>query len=118
MAANEKSTGIDADQLQQILSTVIAEVRKPPELTEEQQAAKKQDAEMRAQQALLALEAQRVREREQAACLHQRRDGTTPAVYVADGNYMICQHCQKIIRPEKEADLFNRLLQLQNPAVF
>jgi hypothetical protein len=118
MAANEKSTGIDADQLQQILATVIAEVRKPAELTEEQKAAKEQDKEMRAQQALLALEIQRNRERDQAACLHQRRDGTTPAVYVANGNYMLCQHCQKIIRPEVETELFNRLMQLQTPAVF
>jgi RNA polymerase-binding transcription factor DksA len=36
---------------------------------------------------------------EQAMCGHIRRDGSSRTVYVENGNYLICQRCQDVIRP-------------------
>jgi|ERR1035437_3474490 RNA polymerase-binding transcription factor DksA len=36
---------------------------------------------------------------EQSVCGHTRRDGSSRTVYVENGNYLICQRCQDVIRP-------------------
>lgn len=119
MPAEKPAVTIGAEQLQEILSSVIEAARKPPEPTPEQKAAAEQDKEMRRQQAELVLMEAENKRRAQEACSHMRRDGSTPSVYVQDGNYLICQHCQKIVRPEVEPDLFNKLFQLtQSAATF
>jgi hypothetical protein len=119
--ANEKG-GMDPEMVKELVTAAVAaavaESRKPLPLTEQQEAAKLQDMEMRRQQADLIKADEDRKLREQEACSHVRRDGTTTGVYVQDGNYILCQQCQKVIRPELEAPLFNRLLQLATPAIF
>lgn len=38
---------------------------------------------------------------EQSICGHYRRDGSSRMVYVEHGNYLICQRCQDILRPDE-----------------
>ena len=104
--------------LKEMLVSVLQEARKPADPTPEELAARESDREMRKQTALQALGVQQSKIAEQEACVHLRRDGTTTGVYVENGNYIICQQCQKIIRPEKELALFNKLFQMTNPAIF
>lgn len=104
--------------LKEMLVTVLQEARKPADPTPEEAAAKEQDKALRKQTALLALNNQLAKEAEQEACIHQRRYGTTTAVYIQNGNYMICQQCQKKIYPDKETALFNKHFQLSTPAIF
>jgi hypothetical protein len=100
---------------------LVKELRKPADPTPEQQAAIEQDKRDRQTQAELSLQIQDNRRAEQEACSHMRTGvwaGTTTAVYVQNGNFLICQQCQKIIRPENEPQLFNRLIQSQAQANF
>lgn len=117
--AEKPTVALSGDQLQELITAAIAAAKQPPAPTPEELAQKEQEREMRRQQAeLVLLEAENKR-RAQEACAHMRRDGSTPAVYVQDGNYIICQHCQKVIRPAAEPDLFNKLFQLgQSAATF
>jgi hypothetical protein len=103
---------LNANQLAEVLRTVIAESKKPADPTPEELAQKAADREHRKQMAQLQQRREDERSREQEACVHCRLDGTTTGVYVQNGNYIICQQCQKIIRPETELQLFNRLMQL------
>jgi dTDP-D-glucose 4,6-dehydratase len=109
VSTSEKQIGISKDDLLEILKEVRKPVKTEAELREEQQ--KKADRETMGE-LLKQQEANRVAN--QAACLHTRRNGTTPAVFVADalGGYFLCQHCRKIVRPREEPDLFNKLMQL------
>lgn len=93
-----------ADQL----TAMLRELRKPPELTEEQQLHKQQEVAMRKQMAQEVDQRNRNRKLEQDMCTHMRvEDNSTRTVYVQNGNYLICQACQKIIRPEEDVRLFN-----------
>jgi hypothetical protein len=125
MAEKKEIPALAPEQLamvQEMLKTVIAEVRKPPELTEEQKAAKGQDVAMRRQQAELALARMEMKKAEQDFCTHMRRDNTSHAVLVNLGNcggeFLICQGCQKIIRPNEDPQTFTRLIGLNAPADF
>lgn len=130
MEKEKAAVAITADELKSILSTVIAEARKPPEPTEEEKAVMASEKAMRKQTAEQSLAAMENKRREQAACIHMRRDGSSTAVYVHNGNFFICQQCQAVIhpgvRPEGSDDtmgiydtqLFNRLFQLQPGDVF
>jgi RNA polymerase-binding transcription factor DksA len=120
--AIEKTNGMDSEMVKELVAAAVAaavaESRKPLPLTEEQESAKQQNMEMRRQQAELIKADEARKKLEQEACSHTRRDGSTTGVYVQDGNYIICQQCQKVIRPEVEPALFSRLLQLATPAIF
>lgn len=113
------SGGITADQLKELLATVIAEARKPvvteaqiKEL-EAQQAMRKDIAADVKQQAIN-------KKRFQDNCSHMRRDGSTRAVFVKqnppDEDFMICQLCQDVTYASKEPQEFNRLFQLAGAA--
>lgn len=118
MSQEKASVNISNDQLQSMLEAVITAARQAPEPTEAEKAQIAQSLIDRKQQAeLVHIQAQN-KKAEQEACVHMRRDNTCAAVYVANGNFMICQHCQKIIRPETELTLFNRLFQLSQPVTF
>jgi hypothetical protein len=126
MAEKKEIPALAPEQLamvQEMLKTVIAEVRKPPELTEEQKAEKDQQVAMRRQQAELALARMEMKKSEQEFCSHMRRDNTSHAVLVnlgpvCGGEFLLCQGCQKIIRPNEDPQTFTRLLALNAPADF
>jgi dTDP-D-glucose 4,6-dehydratase len=110
---SEKQVPAPIAMNEETLLKLVEAMRKPVK-TEDQireEAQKKADRETMGE-LLKQQEANRVAN--QAACLHTRRNGTTPAVFVADalGGYFLCQHCRKIVRPREEPDLFNKLMQL------
>lgn len=129
--SNEKNTGLDAQQLQDILTAVLREARRAPDPTEKELAQIEQDRAIRKENAETILQMLKNKRIDQENCIHMRRDNTTTAVYIANGNYLICQACQAKIRPgsapENGGDngdfynthLFNRLFQLsQGEATF
>lgn len=126
---------LTSKQLQELIAAAVtaavSEAKKPAPPTETQLAEIEQANEMRLQQRDLVLQEQANRKATQLACSHMRRDNTCSGVYVENGNYVICQQCQAIIRPgvapTKDDDgrsiydtqLFNRMFQLSNsPAIF
>jgi hypothetical protein len=127
--STEKSTS-DVAAMKDMLVAVLQEARKPADPTPQQIAQLEQDQAMRKEQGALVLLTLANKRREQEACIHMRRDNTTTAVYIAGGNYIICQHCQAKIRPGVapagddgqdfyDTPLFNRLWTLsQDPTVF
>jgi hypothetical protein len=128
--STEKNVGIDAESMKDMLVAVLAEARKPADPTPEQVAQRAQDLQMRKEQGQLVLQTLANKRREQEDCIHMRRDNTTTAVYIASGNYCICQQCQAIVRPGVapegysgqdfyDTQLFNRLWTLsQDPTIF
>lgn len=127
--STEKSTS-DVAAMKDMLVAVLQEARKPADPTEAQLAEIAQAQQMRKEQGELVRLTIANRRREQEACIHMRRDNTTTGVYIAGGNYIICQHCQGIIRPGVapegysgqdfyDTQLFNKLWTLsQDPTVF
>lgn len=121
---------LTAQQLKDLLMAVIAEGRKPAPLTEAQEAAFKQELDMRRDMGLQQLQLIANKRAEQAACSHYRRDNSCSGVFISDGYYIICQQCQAKVRPGVAPDkdqsgdiydtnLFNRLFQsTQSPAMF
>jgi rRNA-processing protein FCF1 len=119
MSQEKPSVSFTAEQLQEMLRTVLQEARKPADPTPAQIAELEAAQTARKQQAELVLAEAARKKAEQEACIHLRRDGTSTGVYVENGNYIICQQCQAIIRPETNLAMFNRLFQLsQSPATF
>jgi hypothetical protein len=127
--SEEKGLNLTAKQLQELVTAAVtaavAETKKPAPLTEQQIAEINQANEMRLQQRDLVLQGEANKKALQSACSHSRAEnGSSTAVYVANGNYLICQVCQGKIRPyvpaEEQADpnsiydtnLFNRMFQL------
>ena len=105
------------------LTTLIKEIKKPEPPSELEQKKLKQAQDSRRQLASTHAEVAESKRRQQKICTHLRRDGTSRAVYVKQGNYLICQKCQAIVRPEDAAkkshvntiydtNLFNRLFQM------
>lgn len=90
------------------LLELIKELRKPPEPTEDERAAKEAKIQHRKELAQRVLETAANKKLEQDMCTHLRRNGTPLGVYVQNGNFIICQGCQKIIRPEEDVNLFNK----------
>lgn len=91
------------------LLDLIKELRKPADLTEDQKAQKEAEIQGRKELATLVHERAKLKKLEQDMCTHMRRNNTPLGVYVENGNFIICQGCQKIIRPEEDVNLFNRL---------
>jgi hypothetical protein len=119
---------LTADQLQSLITAAVtaavAESKKPAPLTEQQQAEILQANNMRLEQRDLVLQGEANKAALRRACSHFRSAapyGTT-AVYVQNGNYLICQQCQAVVRPGVEekykdsvsiydTELFNKLFQ-------
>lgn len=125
---DKKISGVDAAALESVLKTVIAEARKPV-LTEEEVRKRKADQEARERNSAMVREGLEQKKNAQRLCSHMRRDGTTRAVYILNGNYLLCQACQATIRPGEapagyagmdiyDTNLFNRLFQLSQPEIF
>lgn len=118
--STEATPGISAEQLKDILKTFVEESRKPLPPTEAQLREIELKQEERKANAEMVHEENRNRAWRQKTCNHMQnngRDGSkTAAVYVdgVDEKFLICQRCQKIIRPAQEPDLFNHHFQMQN----
>ncbi len=112
MATQESNVTVSVSTMKDMLIEVLKEARKAPELTEAELAELESAQSMRKERAELELARMETRRQEQEYCTHMRQGiyaGTTSAVYVENGNYMICQQCQKIVRPDQEPALFRRL---------
>jgi hypothetical protein len=105
------------------LTALIKEIKKPEPPSEAEQRKLQQAQDARNQLALTQGEVAESKKRAQRICTHLRRDGTSRAVYVKHGNYLLCQKCQVIVRPEGadkkthvntiyDTNLFNRLFQM------
>lgn len=132
--SDEKGMSLTPKQLQDLITAAVtaavAESKKPAPLTEREEADIQQAQDMRLQQRDLVLQEQANKAAMQRSCTHMRRDNTCTGVYVDNGNYIICQQCQGLIRPGAapagytgsdiyDTNLFNRLFQLCNaPAIF
>lgn len=110
--SEEKGMSLTPKQLQDLITAAVtaavAESKKPAPLTEQQIAEIQQANEMRLQQRDLILQGEANKAALKRACSHRRsakEGGGTTTVYVQNGNYLICQQCQGIIRPEVEEKL-------------
>lgn len=104
----EKETPQIAFNQDQLLA-LIKEMRKPADPTPEQIAQKQGEIENRKHIAQQEHAKQANRKAEQEYCPHTRyEDGSTRMVYVQNGNYLICQACQFILRPEDDVKTFNQ----------
>jgi hypothetical protein len=110
---SEKQAPAPIAMNEETLLKLVEAMRKPVK-TEEQIRAEEQAKKDRAIMGELLQQKEANRKAEQSACTHTRFNGTTCAVYIANGNYMLCQHCHKVIRPSEEPALFSKLNQLAN----
>lgn len=114
---SDAKVALTAADLKEILKTVVEEARKPVITQKDQREMEEaQEARKRGKEQ----EDERVANEEltQRLCTHRRRDNTPRTVHVQNnpksgGEFMICQKCQKVIRPELEPALFTSLIQDQ-----
>lgn len=93
-----------ADQL----TAMLRELRKPAEPTEDEKARKQGEIDRRRDLAQLEHTKNDNRKMDQEMCPHTRfEDGSSRMVYIPNGNYLICQYCQFILRPEEDVKTFN-----------
>lgn len=108
MSENKNISGVPADQLKDILSTVIQEARKPI-ITDADRRKEAGRLQMKEQELQNMRDRDAALEQKQRDCSHSHRDGTTRTVRVKPGVgsfYRICQVCQKMIYPSVEYALF------------
>lgn len=103
----QKILAFQAEQNRIQMEKLAETLRKPLDPTPEQLAEKESNDSMRRATAESELQRIASRKREQAACSHLRRDGTSSCVFIYgdpsqpnQGNYVICQQCNGKIRPE------------------
>lgn len=125
--AENKAVSLTAEDLKDVLRTVIEEARKPV-VTEQDQRVIDQRQQERAQ-SVQQLEAERANTEwiQTKICPHRRRDNTPRTVLNnfpanSGGTFMVCQKCQAVIRPSDEkgtrfeggviysTDIFNSLM--------
>lgn len=113
--AEKPVVALTADDLKDVLRTVIEETRKPV-VTEADERMLEQRQQERAA-SVSQIEDLRKNEEwiQNKICSHRRRDNTPRTVLNnfpanSGGTFMVCQKCQKVIRPETELDLFNSLM--------
>lgn len=108
--SDKASAVITADQLKDILSTVVAEARKPV-LTERDKAELEDQQRTRKENAEAFKAAELGKQRQQQICDHRTRlitGADTGSAVVANKNgkgevqFFICQHCFLVCRPEEE----------------
>lgn len=104
------SVGLSADQLKEILSSVIAEARKPV-VTEREKAEIEDQQKTRRENAAAFKEQEESKQRRQKYCDHRTRLVTgadTGSAIVANKNgkgevqFFICQHCFLVTLPEQD----------------
>ena len=98
---SDKSINLTTEQLREILVDMAREIRKPADPTPQEAAQFESEQRMRAENAkLIAEEHKRKRWMQEHGCAHQRANGSTTCVHVANLGVLICQHCQALIYPE------------------
>lgn len=117
---SEKVTITVDDMKELITSAVTAAVQaaKQPSVVEQAELDRHQrEVEARQEERLAnaVIQKQQIAEKQsfQSICSHkhsQLEGGQSHCVYIANGDYIICQNCQKITR-RSEPELFNRLFQ-------
>jgi RNA polymerase-binding transcription factor DksA len=119
---SEQGLTLTAKQLQDLVAAAVAAAvteAKKPVITEAQQREIEAAQESRAQSAAQVIKMAEDKRAAQAACGHMRRDGSTYVTYIQNGDYLICQKCQDVIRRADRPEMFNRLFQLtQNNGMF
>lgn len=115
----EQKVAVNLSDLQSLITTILAEARKPAPPTEEELKKKEQaDAERKAHGLQAAQNLQNEIAR-QNACTHKHwENGRSRIAYVQNGNFIICLACQKVIRPEENLQEFNQLIATIAPAIF
>jgi hypothetical protein len=126
MSEKEQAFSLTASDLKAILGSVaesnrasleaiITEIRKPS--LKEQRELDKEEADFQAAQEERINNSANIKQMAankkaaQAMCTHEHKDGASHCVYIQNGNYILCQKCQDVVRPETRPDLFARLLQ-------
>ena len=108
LQAQAEQQAAQAEKNDERLAKLIQEIHKPTELEQRELDKIKKELEDRQKERLenrdeelRKIEAKRIRQR---TCLHQRRDGTSRAVYVRNGNFFVCQDpdCNAVIFPGPE----------------
>ncbi len=126
--ATTKTVNLTTDALKELVSSAVtaavAEARKPVVTEADQKRIEQQQEERRANAADIKKQAEH-KALVQKLCNHMQdrgRDASrTACVYIPptlpendNGNYLICQACQKIIRPKGEdLQIFNQHFQMQ-----
>jgi hypothetical protein len=114
--SNESLVGLSKKDLIDIITAVRQPIIDPKQVAAE---ARKEAERAELGATMAQNEANRVEN--QKRCIHKRRDGSTPAVYIANLHRMYCQHCSGWIAPvpyvgakphEVNAALFDELYQL------
>lgn len=126
-AQKEPTVNIGAQELKDILMSVIDAARKPV-VTDKELRDQAQAQDERKANAALVMQERANKLSLQKSCSHMRRDGSTRAVFVKGEDFMICQFCQAIIhggeRPASnpfpdhiyDNQMFNRLFQMAGAA--
>lgn len=100
--STEKGISLTAEDLQKLVATAVAaavEATRNPALTDKQKKEIQDAQDARVESAASIRQLQAAKRLEQQVCSHMRKNGSTRAVYVENGQFMICQSCQAVIRP-------------------
>ncbi len=95
-----------------VVETALREAKKPHITDEEKKRIEEEQLMRKDAAASVREEIDQKKNFQEELCGHQREDGTNACVYVNGSNYILCQRCQFIIRPEEDAKLFNRIFPL------
>lgn len=99
------------------LKLLIEEIRKPIVTDKEK---RELDAAQQDRQANAGMQKQMALDKKasQKICTHTHKTGATHCVFVQNGNFILCQKCQDVIRPEDRLELFNELFQACQTELF
>lgn len=97
------------------LKTLFEEFRKPIVTEQEKKQLENSLAERKAN-AETQKEIARQKKINQSICTHEHMNGASHCVYIENGNFILCQKCQDVIRPDRAE--FNRLFQGCQPEMF
>jgi hypothetical protein len=109
MSEKDKTISLTDEGLEKLIRAI-----REPIKTQEQINAEREQKEAAVRMAAIMREKDAQEKANQDACSHTRFNGTTCVVFVesSTGSYLLCQHCNKCIWPNKEPELFNKLFQL------
>ena|ERR1017187_3853407 len=113
---------LTASQLQELIATAVTAAvseAKKPYISDEQKRNIADAQQARKEQAGLHRQMVEEKIRQQKLCTHEHARGDTHGVYVQNGNYILCQKCQSVIRPETDPQTFSKIFQkLHNSEFF
>jgi hypothetical protein len=106
----EEKISLTSSELEKILTRIV-EAAKAPVVTDREKREMEEHQEARRQSVEQIKEQERqIEYRQNVLCDHRRHgkinEGSSRCVYVQNGDFLICQACQKIIRRAVEPQLF------------